>query len=169
MTTLWAVSDDPYYLLKLPLRADLDESTMTALRAFAEGRTPPEDSLAGLNPTVAEYLRDPIALNPGDPANAFGTPARLATDLYGDWVLSVEFCMESDWLYGYAYVWWLWLMSLVRRKEDEGVEYLGITGYEPFQEAELVTLSTVGIHVGDAVHTHEEIAESLANWTGVID
>lgn len=165
-STLRMMSDDPYYLLKLPLRADLDEATMTALRAFAEGRTPPEDVLARLNPTVVELLRDPGVLNPGDPATAFGTSARLATDLYGDWVLTVEFCMEGDWFLSYAYVWWLWLMSLVRGKEDDGVEYLGITGYAPFQEAELVTLSKAGIHEGETVHTHEEIAEALANWGG---
>lgn len=160
------MSDDPYYLLKLPLRDNLDKRTFTALRAFAEGRTPPEDALAGLDPTVAEFLRDPSVLNPGDPETAFGTAARLATDLYGDWVLTVEFCMEGDWFDLYARVWWVWLMSLVRRKQDEGVEYLGITGYAPFQEAQLVTLSKVGIHEGETVHTYEEIAEALATWGG---
>ncbi|MFE6510215.1 hypothetical protein ACFVDI_21135 [Nocardioides sp. NPDC057767] len=122
-----------------------------------------------MNPSAAEFLRDASVLNPGDPPTPFGTSARLATDLYGDWVLTAEFCMEGDWFHGYACVWWLWLISLVRRRQDDGVEYLGITGYAPFQEAELVTLSKAGVHEGETVHTHEEIAELLENWTGAFD
>ena len=163
------MSTYPFWSLNFDLRGDLPEHVVSVLTDVASDRASQPRDLAMLHPVVRFYLSDWRRMLVGERDPRVGSPIRLfragSSDLGETDCLSIEFCQHDDEYANGGWVFWLWVLSLVRRPAPHPASRRMI-GFEAAYRGDAVSPTVYfadhnGLDLGDRHLAFQEIDETL--------
>lgn len=140
----------PFWSLDFELRADVPDNVVRVLHAVAENTSPATKDLAALPQFARRYLVDWHGMLSDEDEQVAGTPVRLYRARYASGLcLSIAFSQHDDEFADLGWLFWLWVLNLVRRPVGSDVQVVGWHGVYRFDAASsLVSVDVHGVHEG---------------------
>lgn len=168
------MSNYPYWSLNFDLRADLPVHVMRVLTDVASDHASEAEDIALLHPVVRFYLSDWRRMLVGEEDPRVGSPVRLFRHGHADRgktdCLSIEFCQHDDEYANGGWVFWLWVLSLVRRPPPHP-ESRSMIGFEAAYRGDAVSpeiyfVDHTGLDLGGRHNSFQQIDETLEGALG---